>query len=63
MAKEKKVSPYRAIHHLRRGGLHRALGVSEEDKIPAEKLAAGRDSKNEHVSQMSNYASMMSDAE
>lgn len=59
MEKKHNVSLYRAMHHLNRGGLHRALGVPEGEKIPAEKLAAARNSKNEHVKHMANFAHTM----
>lgn len=59
MAKKHNVSLYRAMHHLRKGGLHRALGVAEGDKIPAEKLEAARNSSNEHVRKMANFAHTM----
>lgn len=54
------VSLYRAMHHLNKGGLHRALGVPEGQPIPPEKLAAAKNSKNEHVRHMANFASTMS---
>jgi hypothetical protein len=61
MAKKRhNVSLYRAMHHLNKGGLHRALGVPEGEKIPAEKLAAARNSKNEHVAHMAKFAHTMS---
>ena len=47
--KKHNVSLYRALHHLNKGGLHRALGVKEGEPIPADKLAAAKNSKNEHV--------------
>ena len=53
------VSLYRAMHHLRKGGLHRALGVPEGEKIPEEKLQAARNSDNEHVAHMANFAHTM----
>ena len=59
MARAKNPSLYRALHKLRKGGLHRALGVAEGEKIPAEKLAAARHSKNEHVRHMANFAHTM----
>lgn len=65
MATEKKtkegypVSLHRALHHMNKGGLHRALNVPEGEKIPAEKLAAAKNSKNEHVRHMANFASTM----
>ncbi len=59
MAKH-NVSLYRAMHHLRKGGLHRALGVPTGEKIPAEKISAARNSSNEHVRHMANFAHTMS---
>lgn len=53
------VSLYRAMHHLNKGGLHRALGVPEGEKIPADKLAAAKRSNNEHVRKMAQFASTM----
>ena len=58
MAKH-NVSLYRAMHHLRKGGLHKALGVPEGDKIPADKLESARNSDNEHVKKMANFAHTM----
>jgi len=57
MAKH-NVSLYRAMHHLRKGGLHRALGVPEGETIPAEKMAA-KDSDSEHMKHMKNFAKTM----
>lgn len=59
MAKH-NVSLYRALHHLRKGGLHRALHVPEGQSIPAEKLSAAKHSSNEHVRHMANFAATMS---
>lgn len=53
------VSLYRAMHHLHKGGLHRALGVGEGEKIPAAKIEAAKHSSNEHVRHMANFASTM----
>lgn len=53
------VSLYRALHHLNKGGLHRALGVPEGESIPAEKLAAARNSSNPHVKKMAEFAHTM----
>jgi hypothetical protein len=53
------VSLYRAMHHLNKGGLHRALGVKEGEPIPASKLEAAKHSSNEHVMHMANFASTM----
>ncbi len=59
MAKH-NTSLYRAMHHLRKGGLHRALGIPEGEKIPAEKIEAAKNSKNSHVARMANFAHTMS---
>jgi len=56
MAKN-NVSPYRAIHHLREGGLHRALSVPTSEAIPAEKMEAAKNSPNKHVAKMAHFAS------
>ena len=52
-------SLYRAMHHLNKGGLHRALGVPEGQPIPADKLEAAKNSKNSHVRHMANFAATM----
>jgi hypothetical protein len=59
MAKH-NVSLYRALHHLRKGGLHKALGVPAGDTIPADKLASARKSSNKHIAKMANFAHTMS---
>lgn len=59
MAAKHNVSLYRAMHHLRKGGLHRALGVPEGEKIPAKKVAAARNSDNEHIRKMAEFAHTM----
>ena len=61
MAEKKKHNPslYRAIHHLRHGGLHRALGVSEDSTIPKEKIEAATKSSNEHIRKMASFAKTM----
>jgi len=53
------VSLHRALKHMNKGGLHRALGVPEGEKIPAAKLEAAKNSSNEHVRHMANFASTM----
>jgi len=53
---EEKHSLYRAIHHMRKGGLHRALGVDENDTIPAAKVEAATHSSNKHISAMARFA-------
>lgn len=55
----KNVSLHRALSHLNKGGLHRALGVPEGQPIPAAKLSAAKNSSNEHVRKMANFASTM----
>lgn len=59
MAKAKNPSLYRALHKLRKGGLHRALGVPESESIPAKKLEAARNSENGHVRKMAEFAHTM----
>jgi hypothetical protein len=46
-----------AIKHP--GGLHKALGVKQGDKIPADKLAKAKKSPNEHIRKMANLASTL----
>jgi hypothetical protein len=58
MAKH-NVSLYRAMRHLRSGGLHRALGIDESKSIPADKLEAAKHSDNEHIKRMANFAATM----
>jgi hypothetical protein len=53
------VSLHRALTHMNKGGLHRALGVPEGQPIPAEKLAAAKNSDNPHVAKMAHFASTM----
>ncbi len=59
MAKVQNPSLYRAMHHLNKGGLHRALGVPEGQTIPADKLEAAKNSKNSHVAHMAHFAATM----
>jgi hypothetical protein len=59
MVKARNVSLYRAMHKLRKGGLHRALHIPEGEKIPAERIAAAKNSPNEHVRHMANFAHTM----
>lgn len=55
----KNHSLHRALSHLNKGGLHRALGVEEGKPIPADKLAAAKNSDNPHTAKMANFASTM----
>ena len=56
----KNPSLYRAMHHLRHGGLHRALHVPENETIPKERIEAATHSDNTHVAHMANMAQTMS---
>lgn len=60
MAKVKNPSLYRSLHHLRKGGLHRALGISEDKPIPKEKIEAATHSSNSHIAHMARFAKNMS---
>jgi hypothetical protein len=60
MAKAKNPGLYRAIHKLKHGGLHDALNIPRDQKIPESKIAAAKNSKNSHISKMANFASVMS---
>ena len=48
------------MHKLNKGGLHRALGVKEGEKIPSEKMEAAKNSNSPHIRRMANFASTMS---
>lgn len=50
------LSHHRVVMHLRKGGLHRALGVPEGETIPKEKIEAATHSSNEHVAKMAHLA-------
>jgi hypothetical protein len=52
-------SLYRAMHHLRKGGLHRALHVPAGETIPKERVEAATHSSNAHVAHMANMAQTM----
>ena len=60
MAKAHNVSLYRSLHHLRKGGLHRALGIKESEPIPKSKIEAATHSSNSHIAKMANFAQTMS---
>lgn len=55
----KNVSLHRALSHLNKGGLHRALGVPEGKPIPADKLEKAKNSDNPHVKKMAEFAGTM----
>ena len=62
MAEEKEnegLSKHRVVMHLAKGGLHRALGVSEDEKIPEDKLNGALKSSNNHVKSMAVLAKNM----
>ena len=61
MADEKKYPAglHRALTHLHKGGLHRALHVPEGEPIPSAKLEKAKNSGNEHVKHMANFASVL----
>lgn len=56
---DQTVSLHRALHHLNKGGLHRALGVKEGSPIPPEKLQGAMNSSNPHVKKMAEFAHTM----
>jgi hypothetical protein len=58
MAKH-NASLYRALHKLRKGGLHKALGVPQNENIPADKLEEAKNSKSDHVRHMAQFAHTM----
>jgi|GEM_PF-3408489 len=47
---------HHALSHMRKGGLHRALGVAEGTKIPAAKLTEAKNSKDPHIAKMAHFA-------
>lgn len=53
------LSKHRAVMHLRKGGLHDALHIPQDQKIPADRLAAAKNSPNAHVAKMANLAATM----
>lgn len=52
-------SLHRALAHLNKGGLHRALDVPEGKPIPADKLASAKNSDNPHIAKMAQFAHTM----
>lgn len=56
---EHNVSLYRSLHQLRKGNLHKALHVPDGEKIPEAKLSAARNSSNEHIRKMAEFAHTM----
>lgn len=59
---EKKVknpSLYRAMRTLRKGGLHAALRIPQNETIPADRLEAAANSPNKHTAAMARFAKTM----
>lgn len=59
MAKAHNPSLYHAIHGLRKGRLHRALHVPEDETIPESKIEAAKHSDNPELVHMANFASTL----
>ncbi len=53
------VSLHRALSHLNKGGLHRALGIDPDKDIPKDKLASAMKSDNPHLQHMALMAHTM----
>lgn len=53
------LSKHRAVMHLRKGGLHDALHIPQDQHIPADRLAAAKASPNKHIKAMAVLASNM----
>jgi hypothetical protein len=51
---------YGAIKTMHKGALHRALGVPQGERIPADKMAEARSSSNPHVRRMAAFARALS---
>lgn len=54
----KNHSLYRAIHHLRHGGLHAALHVPLDEPIPEEKVAHAA-AQGGHLGAMARFAQVL----
>jgi hypothetical protein len=54
-----KLSHHRVVMHLHKGGLHRALGISEDKEIPKEMVEKATHSTNPHVAAMAHLAQTM----
>ena len=57
---EHDISFHRAMAHLHKGGLHRALGIPEDQDIPKDRIKAAKGSSNGHVRAMATLAENMS---
>lgn len=49
-------SLYHAIHGIRKGRLHRVLGIPEDKPIPESRLRAAANSKNPSTARMAHFA-------
>ena len=58
--KQSDSSFHRSMHHLKKGGLHNALGISTDKDIPKDKVEAATHSTNSHVKAMAIMAQNMS---
>jgi hypothetical protein len=58
MAK-RNASLYRSMHQLRKGKLHDALGIPQDESIPDDKLEA-QEKDSEHMKHMKKFAKTMS---
>ena len=54
------ISLHRALSHLKRGGLHKALGVDPNSDIPKDKVEAATHSKNSHIAHMARFSQTLS---
>ena len=52
----KRNSDYRAVFHLRHGGLHKWAGVPEDEDVPQEKKEEAAHSDNPHTQKMGQFA-------
>lgn len=59
MATPRNKGLYRAMRRLRKGGLHEALHIPQDQKIPADRLEKAKNSSNPHVVKMANMAATM----
>jgi hypothetical protein len=50
---------HRSMSSLHKGGLHRALGIAEGEKIPMAKIEAATHSENGHTRKMATMAKSM----
>jgi len=58
--KESDMSFHRSMAGLKKGGLHRALGIDPNEKIPKDRVKEAKNSDNPHVRSMAVMADNMS---